>query len=155
VRLWETPVEALLSGGIGVVPLAPLGKVEPAAIPAVLLRMDERVRRDVSPSRIDELRTATRFLLGLRYDRSQILAWIQEMTWVRESSLWQIAVDEGRVDEARRLVLELGAERFGPPEQAVVDAIARIDDHDGLKRLIRDTFTASSWQELLADRGGR
>jgi predicted transposase YdaD len=162
VRLWEIPAEELLNGGIGVVGLAPLGMVEPAEVPNVMRRMEERASREVPPSRYDELRTATRFLLGLRYDAEQILGWMQGMSWVRESSLWQIAVDEGvekgreegreegRIEEARRLVLELGAERLGSPDQAVLNAISRIDDHDTLKRLLRDSFTAVSWQELLA-----
>lgn len=111
---------------------------------------------------------ATRFLLGLRYDEEQILQWIaQDMSWIRESSLYQIAVAEGReegrdegrelgqLEEARRLVLELGAERLGPPEQEAVHAIGRLDDHEELKRLVRNSFTASSWQELLADAPGR
>ena len=113
--------------------------------------MDERYENEVTVSVARELRAASRFMLGLRYDEHQILEWItQDMSWLRESSLYQIAVAEGRVEEARRLVVELGAERLGPPAQAVVDAIERIDDHDELKRLIRRTFTASSWQELLA-----
>jgi hypothetical protein len=155
LRLWETPVEELLSGGLGVAMLAPLGKVEPAEVPAVMRRMDERASREVPPSRLDELRTATRFLLGLRYDRDQILAWMQGMSWVRESSLWHIAVDEGRelgrVDEARRLILELGAERLGPPDTAARDTVERIADLERLERLIRRVFAVSTWQELLAD----
>ena len=87
VRLWETPLEDLLSGGLGVAMLAPLGKVEPADVPAVMRRMDERASREMPPSRLDELRAATRFLLGLRYDKHQILAWMQRDVWIRESSL--------------------------------------------------------------------
>jgi predicted transposase YdaD len=125
--------------------------------------MDERVVREVAPSRIGEYRAATRFLLGLRYDEEQILAWMQGMSWVRESSLWRIAVDEGRqegreegrevgrLEEARQLVLEFGAERLGPPDQYARSIIERLDDHEQLKRLIRDSLTATSWQELLAD----
>jgi len=77
------------------------------------------------------------------------------MSWVRESSLWQIAVDEGReegrLEAARQLVLEFGAERLGPPDEAVRRTLDAISDHDELKRLLRNSFTATSWQELLAD----
>src|SRR5687767_14908708 len=34
LRLWEAPVDQLLSGSIGVVPLAPLGRVERAQVPS-------------------------------------------------------------------------------------------------------------------------
>jgi hypothetical protein len=162
VRLWDTPVEELLSSGLGVAMLAPLGKVEPDDVPAVMRRMDERASREVPPTRLKELRTATRFLLGLRYDRDQILAWMQGMSWVRESSLWSIAVDEGierglergreegRFVEARRLVLEWGAERLGPPDTTTRESVERIVDLERLERLIRRSFTAASWHELLA-----
>src|SRR6185369_16837808 len=107
-----------------------------------------------------ELRAVSRFMLGLRYDEQQILQWIaQDMSWIRESSLYQIAVAEGgeegreigHLEEARRLVLELGAERLGPPDKAVRTTIQGQGDHEELKRLLRNSFTVSSWQELLAD----
>ena len=47
IRLWERPVEELLSGGIGILPLAPL-VVEPARLPDVIARLDERFDREVS-----------------------------------------------------------------------------------------------------------
>jgi hypothetical protein len=139
--------------------LAPLGEIEPSDVPAVMQRMDERASREVPPSQLAELRAATRFLLGLRYDRDQILPWMQGMSWVRESSLWQIAVDEGRelgreegrLEEVRRLVIHFGARRLGPPDQLICDMIGHLDDVATLERLIERTFTAASWQELLSD----
>lgn len=69
------------------------------------------------------------------------------MSWLRDTPLYQVAVEEGREQDR----IELGSERLGPPEQAVLDIVGRIDDHEKLKRLLRDSFTASSWQELVAD----
>ena len=46
VRVWEWPVEALLSGGLGTLPIAPLSaQVDRKDLPAVIRRMDERIRR--------------------------------------------------------------------------------------------------------------
>jgi hypothetical protein len=159
IRLWEVPPQVLLEGGIGLVPLAPLGHVEPARVPAILRRMHERYSILAAPSVERELRAVSRFMLGLRYDEQQILQWIaQDMSWIRESSLYQIAVAEGReagrevgrVEEARRLILRFGAERLGPPDPAAQQALERIDDLPTLERLIQGAFTAATWQELLA-----
>jgi hypothetical protein len=88
-----------------------------------------------------------------RYDWDQILAWMQGMSWVRESSLWQIAVEEGREegqpDHARRTVLGLGADRFGTPDVATRATIESIDDLGALDRLLHRILTATSWQALL------
>ena len=83
---------------------------------------------------------------------------MQEMSWVRESSLWQIAVDEGRdegreegrLSEARRLVISLASERLGLPDLSTRSQVEVIDDLDRLERMVRRTFTAGSWQELVA-----
>lgn len=162
VRLWEQPVEDLLRGGLSVLPLAPLAAVQPGDIPQVMRRMNERLAREVHPSSARDLRAASRFLLALRYDEAQIRQWMQEMSWIRESSLYRVAVAEGReegrelgqaqgrIDEARRLLLELGAERLGPPDPTVVASIQTVSDLATLERLLRGLFTASSWPELLS-----
>ena len=53
--------------------------------------------------------------------------------------------------EARRLLVSLGAERLGLPDEATRESIERIEGLEMLERLIRGTFTASTWQDLLAD----
>ena len=64
IRLWQIPAEELLNGGMSVAMLAPLGRVQLADVPEVMRRMDARAREEVPLSRRDDLRTATRFLLG-------------------------------------------------------------------------------------------
>ena len=68
----------------------------------------------------------------------------------RDSVAYQILVDEGRVAEARRLVLALGAERLGAPDGATLQAVESIAALDRLERIVRRSFVAASWQELLA-----
>ena len=151
VRLWERPVEELLDGGLGVLPLAPLAAVEPAQLPAIIRRLDERFRREASPSSAAELRAATQLLLSLRYDEAEIQGMVRAMTWWRESPVFQATLRERRAAEARRVVLDLGTEKFGPPDAAVARTVESLDDLDTLERLIRRILTASSWQELVAE----
>lgn len=63
VRLWEEPVDALLAGGVGTLPLAPLTRVTEADLPHVVRRMQERIEREVSPAQAGALWTATHVLL--------------------------------------------------------------------------------------------
>jgi predicted transposase YdaD len=165
VRLWERPVDELLNGGIGVLPLAPLAVVEADRLPEVIDRLDERLRREATPAAASELWAATLLLLGLRYDDDEIHAWVQRMSWVRESSAYRVFAEEGRaqgreegreagreqgrVDEARRFLLRLGTRKLGPPDESTVARLAVIGDPDVLERLGDNLLTATSWEDLL------
>lgn len=150
VRVWERSVEEMLTGSLRLLPLAPLAAIEPAELPDVLHRVDERLAQEADPGLADLLRAATFLMLDLRYDRSQYREILQGMIRWRESGAYQIIVEEGRLSEARRLVMSLASERLGEPDSATRGQIEAIDDLDRLERLVRATFTTSSWQELLA-----
>jgi hypothetical protein len=70
---------------------------------------------------------------------------------MRESSTYQYILDEGRAQEARRMLLRLGCIRFGEPEPAVLTVIESTTDLDRLERLGDRLVTVSSWSELLAE----
>jgi hypothetical protein len=158
IRLWERPVDELLSGGLGVLPLAPLADIELAQLPAIMQNMDARFRGEATPVEAEDLRAATILLLGMRYTADQIRSSVRSMAWWRESSIYQETLEqgreqgreEGRVEEARRLVLELGMEKFGAPDPSVVRMVEAIGDPDRLGHLLRRVLRAASWQELLA-----
>jgi predicted transposase YdaD len=162
VRLWERPVEELLGGGLGVLPLAPLAAIEPERLPSVMRQIADRFLREAEPSAARELWAASTLLLGLRYDDEQIREVMQAMSWVRESSAYRVLVEEGRAEGramglaegevigARRVLLDLATAKLGPPspeDRAAVEAIA---DLDALRRMGRRILTATSWQEVLA-----
>lgn len=44
LRMWQVPVERLLTGGIGTLPLAPISDVREAELPHVIERMQRRLR---------------------------------------------------------------------------------------------------------------
>ena len=73
---------------------------------------------------------------------------------MKESSPYQAALEEGRregrVAEARRLLLFLGGVRFGLPDERTHAALARIDTLEILEGLCIRVLDVSSWQELLA-----
>jgi hypothetical protein len=68
---------------------------------------------------------------------------------MEESSTYLAILDEGALRQMRKLVLQLGQERFGPPNDDVVTAVQGIEDLERLERLNKGCFRVSSWQELL------
>src|SRR5437870_5741493 len=66
LRVWEVAAAAWLSGGLGLVPLAPLGSVQKADLPAVVAQMKQRFDRE-APSQVKELWSA-----GLHPDGSSL-----------------------------------------------------------------------------------
>jgi hypothetical protein len=146
IRIWEHPVDELLSGSLSTLPLAPLAAT-PAQLEDVLRRLNERFSREAAPGAAQDLRAATTLLLRLRYDEGEVREVMRRMSWVQEA--YQSILQEGRVEEARRMIVALGTRRFGPPDASTVAALEALDDADALERLIDPILTATSWHEAL------
>ena len=63
---------------------------------------------------------------------------------MRESSTYQAILSEGRAEEARRIVLRQGRQKFGPPEARISAALHRISDVERLERLADRVLSAGS-----------
>jgi predicted transposase YdaD len=149
VRVWEVPPEQWLAGGLGLVPLAPLGDVREEKLPALIAQMKDRLRRDVPPSQAAELWSATYILMGLRYERALVQALLQGVVTMKESVTYQAILEEGEVKEARKLLLLLGRDQFGEPSAEVQTALDALTDVSRLEELTLRLKHVSSWQELL------
>ena len=68
---------------------------------------------------------------------------------MRESSTYQGILEEGALNQARKMVLQLGQKHFGPASADVVTAVQGIDDLERLERFHNGCSEVSSWQELL------
>ena len=157
IRIWEVPVEALLSAGVGVAPLAPLGRLPEGVTPqeamaAVVQRLEERVVTE-APDDAETLLTAAFILTGLRLDKAE-LDNFQGVRAMRESSGYQIILDEGRIEGeirgVRATILRQGRKRFGSPGEAVESALQAITDLERLGRMSERVLDASDWQDLAA-----
>ena len=69
---------------------------------------------------------------------------------MRESVTHQTIREEGRAQEARELLLDLGTEKLGRPDPATAATIEAVDDLAALHRMGRAVLRANSWQELPA-----
>lgn len=149
-RLWELPVEPLLAGSLALLPLAPLTDEAAGVLPAVVGRIEERLRQEATAGEAAKLRTAAFILLGLRYPKELATQLFQRIMAMEESTTYQWIMEQGRVEELRRVVVFLGQDRFGPPDPDTLANIKSITDIDYLEELVRRVVKVSGWQELLA-----
>jgi Domain of unknown function (DUF4351) len=74
---------------------------------------------------------------------------------MRDSTTYQAILkegfQEGREEEARRLLLRQGTRKFGKPDAAIIAAIEAIHDIDRLESLTDRVVdaTAGDWNDLL------
>jgi predicted transposase YdaD len=165
VRAWLQPVEAIMAGGLGTLPMAPVSNVEEDALPEVLRRMGERFDRE-SNITSGLLWSATGILMGLRLPSARIKELLKGVRNMKESSFYQMILAEGRaegeakgeakgkVDEARRILLRLGEKRFGPPEPSTLELIEEIAEVERIESMIEGLPGVESWEELLASLPG-
>ena len=158
IRLWQQPVQRLLSGGLGTLPLAPLGRL-PATIPVevglapILRRVVERLEQEARPEDRAKLLTATYVLTGLRVSRELAEQLFQGVHAMKESSTYQAILEEGRTQgqtkALQNMLLRQGRHRFGAPTKAVQARLLAITDVERLERMTERVLTVSGWQELL------
>lgn len=154
VRAWQIPVGDMLAGGLGTLPLAPLADVPQAELPGVIRQMETRISAEAAPETAGVLWTATYVPMGLRYSGAVAERLLEGVRQMKESVTYQKIVEEGRVEgrveEARALLLRLGRKRFGPPSPAAEAALAGITAIERLEALSERLLDAESWEELLA-----
>jgi hypothetical protein len=150
VRLWQLPVDMLLSGGLGIVPLAPLGSVVEADLPAVIARMERRIAQEATPEEIGTLWTAADVLMGLRYPRALVDHLLGGIHGMKDSVTYQGIVEEGMIRARQEDIIYLGRNKFGAPSEATEAFILGVIDLDRLTYLIRRLPAVSTWDDLLS-----
>jgi hypothetical protein len=153
VCVWRLPPEPLLTGGLALLPLAPISAVTEAELPGIIQRMGRRLsgRRGRRPAPV--VWAAAFILLGLRHSPALAAQLFRGVLSMKESSTYQMILEEGRgegaVAEAKKVLRLLGDAAFGPPDARTAAAIERINDLARLEEMLMRVRTAGSWQELL------
>jgi hypothetical protein len=120
--------------------------------------MEGRVEQEATPPAAATLWTSTYLLMGLRYPYEGAAELLQGVRAMKESSTYQAILEEGRtegrtegqIEEARRVLLLLGDQRFGSPEARVRATIEGTTDLPRLEGWTARLLKAESWDELLA-----
>ncbi|MDQ2730414.1 MAG: DUF4351 domain-containing protein [Armatimonadota bacterium] len=154
VKVWELPVENILDGGVGTLPLAPLAAVTREELPYVIRRMEDRIRQEVEPGEAALLWSATYILMGLRYPPELAGQLLQGVRNMKESTTYQAIIQEGRqegrMEEARRMLLLMGGRIYGPPSPAAEKTLQSINALDQLEQLAERLVQVKSWDDLLS-----
>jgi predicted transposase YdaD len=164
VRVWRLPPGPLLTGGLALLPLAPISAVTEGQLPGIIQQMGQRLSGRRGRKVAEVVWAAAYILLGLRYSPARAAELFERVVSMKESSTYQAILEEGRTEgavaEARKLLRVFGDRLFGPPDARTAAAIERIDDLARLEELCNRLPTAGSWHELLGQpapgrRGGR
>jgi len=151
LRVWEMPAETFLKGGLGTLPLMLLSADAGGNPAAVVKLFQDRVDQiGVDSHARDQVSAAGFILMGLWHDKEFLKRLFQEVSTMRESSTYQMILEEGQVDGLHRSILMVGEQRFGaalPPQQALLESITVFDR---LVRMNRRILTAANWDDLLA-----
>ena len=153
VRIWETPADVLLRGGVGLLPLAVLGK--PAAglsrqeaLPSQIERITDRVEREAKGDR-DTLMAATFILASIHVAPAAAREVINHVLNMKDLPGYQFLVKESEIEGARALLLKQGEAKFGKPTDKQEAKLKAIQDSDRLERIAVKMLSAKSWDGLL------
>jgi hypothetical protein len=165
VRLWQEPPERFLSGGIGSLPVAVVTASDEHTLDQVAQAIENRLRTE-DKSQADEIRLASYILSGLRHSPetvNRVYERVAQMN-LEDSSTYRYLMDklaereqqgvlqgmqQGRADEAQRILFNLGTDRLGDPLPRVRKQIEKTKDLDKLEAMIRRVASVQSWRELL------
>ena len=161
VRVWQLPPEPLLSGGLALLPLAPISAVTEAELPGIIKRMEQRLSSRRGRKQAPLVWGAAYILLGLRYSPALAAQLFRGVMSMKESSTYQAILEEGRQEgrqegrsegalaEAKKLL------RIFRGRASSVLRCPNSRNHRSGSRMWRDWRIASrlqaanSWQELL------
>jgi predicted transposase YdaD len=175
VRVWQLSPDALLRGGLALLPLAPISAVTEAELPGIIQRMEQRLSSRRARQQAPLVWGAAFILLGLRYSPDLAAHLFRRVVSMKESSTYQAILEEGReegrreghregrqeglaegaVAEARKVLRIVGDRRFGPPDAQTAAAIERIEELARLEDLCARLESAESWPDLLGSRKGK
>ncbi len=159
IRVWELPVEMVLNGGMGTLPLAPVTDVAEAELPGVIDRMRHRADSEMSTLEARELWATTHILLGLRYNRGVANVLMKGLVDMKESTTYMEIIEigerrgeaKGQIEGERRVLIRLATKKFGSPETTAIARLEAITDPEILEQLSESLLTATRWDEWLGD----
>jgi predicted transposase YdaD len=154
VRLWERPVEKLLAGAMGTLPLAMLGKLPEAValeegLTATVQRLIERLEAEAPAEQVTELLTAAYILTGLRTPPETSKQIFQGARAMRESTTYMAILEEGEEKQARKAIQRLAQKRFGPADEHTLARLQAVSDLPRLERILDRVLEATGWDDML------
>lgn len=120
----------------------------------VIEQISKRINSEAPAEEARKLATASFLMTGIRIPQEEVYQLHREvirMLDLRESTTYQFILDEGRIDEARKLLVRQGQKHVGPPSEGISTALSAIKDFERLEHLHDRMDKVKSWEELLQD----
>jgi predicted transposase YdaD len=168
IRLWELPVEPLLTGPMGTLPLAVLSSVDDAAVPAVAERVRRRFDAELPRAEAREMAEVVRVFMGLRWNADDVEAIMGTFAdLLEDSTTYQATLRkgearglakgkaegkaEGAAEALQGMLLAQGEICFGRPTDEVVQRIRAVTDLPQLQAWTTRLLAADGWDALLKE----
>lgn len=153
VRMWEVPADDLSRAGVGLLPLAVVGKppggtTREQALPGQVERIADRAERDAKPE-IGKLMTATYILASMHVEPAVAREVINHVLNMKELPGYKLILEEGAIDHMHELILKAGRKKLGEPTEKQAAKLKAIQDLDRLDRIVLEASTAKGWDALL------
>ena len=160
VRVWELPVEAILNGDIGILPMAPLTNLQNRELSEVIQEMQIRAEAELDSEGQDIFWTAALLLLGLNFSNEFALDLLKEKKHMTNSTTYMGIINEGKEigivigaeigaeKTLKETILRQGTKRFGTPSLNLVDRLNSLHSHDVLIALSDRVIEVETWQEM-------
>lgn len=161
LRLWQRPAEELLSGGLGMLPLAvlgrpPEGRTRREAIPELVRGVGVRAERELAATAAETMFETAIIFAEMYMSKQEVMDYLHRIDPNRETKLCQVMFEEGEehgvLRKAREMILMLGTVKFGPPTDAQKQKLESIRVEDRLDRLGLRLLKVDSWDALLRGR---
>ena len=157
VRLWELPTEMFLNHS-ATMPLAVLTNVPDDLVAALADRIVASYL-DLPESERHELASNSVILAGLRFPPAVARQLFQKAGQMRESSVYQEILREGRVEgrvtgHMEGLIdglVKFAKKRLGAPDATTLAAVQTVSDEARIDRLYDRVDVVKSWAELLQE----
>lgn len=165
LRVWEKSPADLLAAPLALLPLAPLTNIAQDDVPELFRKMEVRRFAEVGDEDKETFWGATMLLMGLKYPREWSMQLLQGVMDMTESSTYQYILEKGmaegeakgeargeakgKAEEARNILLKIGAKRFGNLNAKIQATLEAITSHEQLEQLIERALEVESWRELF------
>lgn len=158
IRIWQIPLEEILSGDIAILPLAPVSSVPKSQIKQVLRRMEARANAELSAEDQSVFWTNTFLVVGLRYDQDLSRKLLKGAIGMTNSTTYMSIIEEGKeigkaegeISGLKSAVLRIGGKRLGAPNPEVKAQIESIISLEKIQELADRILFVDTWVELLA-----
>lgn len=154
IKVWEIPSEELLLGGVGMLPLAVLGKAASGRsrgdeLPMVVSEIVQQAQQDAQPL-ASKIVTAAFILAGMHHTPELVQLAFQGAMDMIESSTFELVQQLGYVKYSRDLLIQQGTEKFGDaPTAEQLEKLKSIHELKKFKRLLIRLIKVDSWTALL------